>query len=374
MRKRTAVIALCAAGIAVSALTLGPGALRTTVAGVTDFMDLYAGGKLAFSHDLYSPAAVLRTEAASEGWFSPTRLFMRLPAFAVLFWPISHLPYPVAATLWEALCIAAALAFVAVWPGQDRRTTALACCWSLPLFMATAEGQDIGLLLIWIGLALSLLEKQRPAAAGVVFSLCAAKFHLFLLLPVWIAARRAGRFAAGLGAGGAALIAISFLANGADWPRRYWSLLANPANNPYASVMPNIHGLFEGRPHQGLLDATGIILAGIAVWFAARRGDERTGLAAVLAGGILTAPHAYMADCALLIPAALSVLADRTNVALRSAALFLLTPVPHLFLMALSALPVQVALAAFLCAAALQVPGLENCRFERGLRTGRALP
>jgi hypothetical protein len=216
--------------------------------------------------------------------------------------------------------------------------------------MTVAEGQDIGFLLLWVALAMRLLGKNRPTGAGVVFSLCAAKFHLFLLLPIWIVANKAWRFAAGLFAGGAILMFLSFIAAGADWPVRYYRLLTNPANNPYASVMPNLHGMVAGWPHHGMLEGAGVLLVGSAVWFAARRWNAEVGLAAVLAGGILAAPHAYMADCALLIPAVLIVLANTSSSGARACGIILLTPVPYLLLMAGVAIELQALLLAFVLA------------------------
>jgi len=57
------------------------------------------------------------------------------------------------------------------------------------------------------------------------------------------------------------------------------------------------------------------------------------GLAIVLIGGILIAPHDYMADCALFVPAVLLLLKLVKRVPTRSLLLFLLTPVPYAALM-----------------------------------------
>jgi hypothetical protein len=275
---------------------------------------------------------------------------MRLPVFAIMFWPLAQLPYRTASAIWEILCIAAFAGFAILWPSDRHRAATLACCWSLPAFMTVAEGQDIGFLLLWVALAVRLLGKNHQTAAGAVFSLCAAKFHLFLLLPAWIVANKAWRFASGLAAGGALLMFLSFIANGRDWPLRYYRLLLNPANNPYSSVMPNIHGLVIGWPHHEILEAAGIVLVGSVVWFAARRRNAECGLAAVLAGGILAAPHAYMADCALLIPAVLIILANTSHRWMRTLGFFLLTPFPYVLLMVGAAFELQALVLAFLLA------------------------
>jgi hypothetical protein len=347
--QRAALALLCLIGIAGNAFVLGP-ALTLVPRGVTDFMDLYAGGKLAFSRELYNPVQLMNVEATTEGSFSPTRLFMRLPVFAITYWPLAQLPYRTASAIWEILCIAALAGFAILWPSDRGWAAALACCWSLPAFMTVAEGQDIGFLLLWVALAVRLLGKNRPSAAGAVFSLCAAKFHLFLLLPAWIVANKAWRFASGVIAGGAILIFLSFIANGRDWPLRYYGLLSNPTNNPYASVMPNIHGMVIGWPHHKIVEAAGIALVLTLVWFASRRRNAECGLATVLAGGILATPHAYMADCALLIPAVLIVLANTSRSWTRTCGVFLLTPFPYVLLMVGVAFELQLLLLVLLLA------------------------
>ena len=112
-------------------LLLGPG-LVWTLRGLTDFMPLYAGAKLCFTHDQYNAARVLATEFQATRYSSPHRLFVRLPAFGLVLWPISGIPYPAASALWEGLCAIAFTAFAALWRG-DRRVIVHACCWSLPL-------------------------------------------------------------------------------------------------------------------------------------------------------------------------------------------------------------------------------------------------
>jgi hypothetical protein len=345
-RKRFSLALLCAAGIIVSALTFGP-ALRLTLHGVTDFMPLYIAGKLAFSSDLYNSAQVLKLETESGGWSSTTRLCNRLPYVGLLLWPLAQLHYSLASAIWEILCVGTLAGFAMLWPHKRRWAVALACCWSLPAFMTVAEGQDIGFLLVWIALAVMLLQRGRPGGAGLVTSLCAAKFHLFLMLPLWIIGKKQWRFASGAAAGGGILLALSFLAGGLDWPARYYRFLKEPANNPYPDVMPNLHGLFANQAHGSLLEIGGIAAIAAAVWITVRHANPEYEIAAVLAGGVLAAPHAYMADCALLIPAALVVLAETESAWTRAWAVFLLLPVPYVCLLLGVAWPIRGALVIF---------------------------
>ncbi len=335
LSKNVRCAALCLAGATVCLFLLGPG-IVWTLRGATDFMDLYAGAKLVFSHDQYNVIRVLATELHWTGYESPTRLFMRLPVFGLLLKPLALLPYSWASAIWEILCLGAIVAFAVLWPG-DRKRVAIVCCWSLPAWMTLAEGQDTAFLLLWLALAVMALRKQRPLLAGLVLSLCAAKYHLFLLLPLWIIGYRLWRVAAGLTIGGIAMLAGSFMAGGPDWPMRYYRLLSEPANNPYPELMPNIYGLFGGAPSR---IACAIVLAAL-VYLAIRQfqqygdshHDSLIGLAPVLMGGVLLAPHDYMADCVLLIPAVLLLLARPRSVWIELPCLFLATPIAYAALM-----------------------------------------
>src|SRR5579863_424084 len=172
------------AGAIVCLALLGP-AVALTFRGMTDFMDLYAGARLTFTGDQYNVARVLATEAHSTGFFSATRLFMRLPVFGLLLWPIAQLPYSWASPIWELLCACAIAGFAALWPAK-RVWVVTACCWSLPVWMTLAEGQDVAFLLLSLALAAIALRRKQPITCGLVLSLCLAKYHLFLLLPLWL--------------------------------------------------------------------------------------------------------------------------------------------------------------------------------------------
>jgi multidrug transporter EmrE-like cation transporter len=316
------------AGAIVCLLLLGP-ALALTFRGITDFIDLYAGAKLTFTGDQYNVARVLATEAHTTGFFSATRLFMRMPVFGLLLWPIAQMPYSRASPIWEGLCVLAIAAVGVLWPAKRARVIA-ACCWSLPVWMTLAEGQDVAFLLLWLALATIALCRKRSMMCGLILSLCLAKYHLFLLLPVWLIVNRLGRIAAGLTIGSAVLVLASFIAGGAGWPQRYFALLREPTHNPYPGLMPNLHGVFADAP---ALELTAAVVVAVLACLAMRKLDVLSGLAVVLMGGILIAPHDYMADCALLVPAAILLLERRRRIATRVLLLWLLTPIPYAALM-----------------------------------------
>ncbi|MEK7996005.1 MAG: glycosyltransferase 87 family protein, partial [Planctomycetota bacterium] len=317
-------VPLALAGLAVMAALWWPARGRIAH-GVNDFLSFYSGARLMGTAEQYNPARYRELQLAVSGWEGDAWQFIRLPFYAVLLRPLGHLPYPSAYRLWQFLAVAAVVAFVLLWPATGRAMTLAACCWSYPLSAAFANGQDVGWLLLLVTLALRAAA-TRPMLAGAIFALCGIKFHLFLLLPLALAAQRRWRMMAGLLAAGAALLALSFAVAGPDWPAQYAHTILNARVSPAQTKMPNLHGLVSGWPQPLVWSALLSLATAAAVWLAARRAGFEIGLAAALAGGLLVSQHAYVADCALLIPALLIVLAHGRAGWLRYLALALLAP------------------------------------------------
>jgi hypothetical protein len=199
--------------------------------------------------------------------------------------------------------------YLFLWPG-NRILGLLAVAWSYPIGFSFANGKDIPFVLFWLALAVALMVRGRETAAGAVLALCGIKFHLFLLIPVWIVCTRLWRFARGLAIGGAALVAVSFFAAGWNWPSLYLRVLRDPRIDPTGPGGPQraLINLLAHTPTTALaLEialGAGILLAVVLV---CRRAPVQVGLAAALIGGLLINRHVPPSDLALLIPAGFSI-------------------------------------------------------------------
>jgi Glycosyltransferase family 87 len=291
-------VALGVAGAAVCAGLFWPPCWERMRRGDNDFLAFYTSGRLAGGGRLYDTALFQQAEVQEIGSARPELLATRPPFFAMLFRPLARLSYGTAYLVWLGLLGAATVGFVLLWP--DRQAAALACCWSGGLAACFTNTQDLPLILLWLALALRLREKH-PFLAGLALALCAAKFHVFVFLPLLVWRHRLWR---GFVAGAAALVALSFAA-GWDWPRQYWAVLAHAPVHPRTAIMPNLHGLLAGAPHGAAWEALASAAIAGAVWMVVRRTDFAWGLAAVLTGGLLVSYHAYLQDCAVLLPALL---------------------------------------------------------------------
>jgi hypothetical protein len=303
------------------------GSAHLGLKGANDFAPIYVGTQLVGTGDLYTPEPYYGFLRQRFGGINESLRYTRPPHLAVLFWPLGRLPYDTAHLIWTLLRAAAVAGFLLLWRRPSRRDAVMFTALSLPLGISFLNGQDTPFLLLWIALAVHLRDKGRPFLTGLVFALCAAKFHLFVLLPLLLLGQRRWRMTAGLATGAAGLLAVSFAVAGAAWPLEYFATLTDGRVHPGVENMPNLHGVFAGLPQATLLE----ILAGTAVvvgaWQVVWRSSFEVGLAAVLTGGVLLSYHAYRADCTVLLPAALLVLAANPSLATRVLGTLLLTPV-----------------------------------------------
>jgi len=314
----------------------------------TDFSAFYAGGKLAGTPQTYSPDAVFAVQDRAMGCHMQNLIFIKPPFYAVLMWPLAQLPFMTALVIWRVLGLAAMGVFLWLWPGDKLASTA-GCVWFLPVATSFNMGQDAAFVLAAAMGACLLLRAGRPFLAGVLFGLCAIKFHLFLLLPLLIFHRRLWRAALGGLSVVAIFLAISFAAYGPGWPRLYGAALNDPRLNPYPWNMVNLNGLFHYQP-QWAIPAS--VLVALLCWRLIAAGKLELALAAVLAGGILIAPHNTISDGVLFLPL-LFWSRQWTFAPARACATFALTP----FYAFLPSGTLQVLIVLLLAAAAYQVRG-----------------
>jgi hypothetical protein len=295
----------------------------------SDFNQFYSAAKLAGTGHIYDWSRLQELELRNGPHPIP---FGRLPVYGLLLKPLTVLPFAYARTAWLLVNLAALIGFAALWPVKRRQDAIMMLCWSCPAAILLSTGQDTGLFLFFVTVGLRLLQSKRDFAAGLVFSLCAAKFHLALGIPIFLLARRQwGALAGGLGAG-AIQLAISFAAEGRDWPVRLLRLSALSDFSPLPSKMPNLLGLTHGLPYGIGLEAALAVLALSAVWVIARRSALTVGATAAVTAGLLASHHAYVYDAVLLLPACALALRLPAK-PLRYAALLLCVPFPYLLLM-----------------------------------------
>src|ERR1700722_18889578 len=196
-------------------LSLGYLQRERALKGQNDFAQLYAGAKLAGTADLYSRAANLAVIKSIQGFTMETVVYTRPPFYAALLRPLAALPYRVAYGVFSLATLASILWFVIRFSKECPSLPFFAAI-SIPLLTALCNGQDTPFLLVIIGAAILLFRRNRDFAAGLVLSLCALKFHLFLFLALLLVMKKRWRTIQG-GACGLVVLALLSLGEIRAW-------------------------------------------------------------------------------------------------------------------------------------------------------------
>ena len=295
------------------------------LSGENDFAPVYAATTLIGTPDIYNPDKIDGILMRELGGSSASLRFNRLPFHAAILSPLSWFSYRTAYAIYLVMQVGVVIAFMVLWRIPSRTYGVIFTLLSLPVFFSLVTGQDSLFLLLWIALAVRYHEQGKPFMAGVFFSFCAIKFHLFMFLPLLFIGQRRWRMFGGAASGGLVLIAISFLAAGARWPLDYLATLTNPASNPAPALMVNFHGLFHGVSGGSVIELVSCLAVAAAVWLVMKKATFLEGLAIVLVGGLLASYHTYTGDCVLLVPACsiiVSSMADHWTVLWAALAIF----------------------------------------------------
>jgi hypothetical protein len=314
-------IAVALAGVSFFLVLFAPD-YEAVKSGRNDFPAFYLAGHMLQAHGLYDPGAFVSAQQQVLGRTNANIQFVRLPYFAALLWPLGLLPFSAAYALWQALSLLALVAFVMLWPARWS-TTLLVCCWLAPTYANLANAQDVTFLLLFAALAVAAVSAGRDVAAGLVLSLCMAKFHLFIFLPVVMVAGRMWRLAGGFVLGVLALLAACFAAYGPAWPLEYLEAVRSPAVHP-GIARTSVMALAASVLHGPALVGTGVafaLLLGVAVYRIARKTSFPFALATAMAAGPLVAFHVYMQDYLLMLPLAASLIANAIDRPRKEAAL-----------------------------------------------------
>ena len=247
------------------------------------------------------------------------------PFEALLFVPLTLLPYWKAYLLWTALNLITLALTLFVLRRQFAEIgdlspvfVVLAATGFFPLVTALVQGQDCILLLFFVALAMAAFKKERPIAGGAFLAAGLFRFQLVLPLILILAVRR-WRLLLGF-APVAALLGAASLAmvgwNGAtDYIRFVLSLEKSGAGGSIVAVgMPNLRGIIAGvlgvsvSPTRvaALTVVCSLAAILIAVWWihvAKASGSFAFTLATLTA--ILVSYHALAYDLSLLLPALL---------------------------------------------------------------------
>ncbi len=277
-----------------------------------DFLGFWAYPRFSPLLEIYNPDAMMRFQQALYSGFKSYYPFTYPPDFLLATPWLRDLSYNTAKTVWT---LAGFTAFTAAGLGlfKGRPVPVLALLASPAALLTLVLGQTsffAGALLLG-GLA---LLRERPVLAGIAFGLLTLKPQMGLLLPILLLARGEWKaiVAASLTTG--ALVALSCAALPPDlwllWaqslPQIQRDYFGDGVNlNVMITPAANLVHLGAGTGTAMAAQTACTLVAGCAVFIAARRTEHGLAVAVLLAATLLAQPHAYAYD-AVILPAALA--------------------------------------------------------------------
>lgn len=301
-----------------------------------DFVHWYVGGTLFGTPDLHLEAPNHALQTQLIGGVLDHSYFIRPTFYGLLLKPLTWMPYLTSYVVFQIFSVFGCLLYFLRTFGRQWKDIWVYAAMSIPLISNIVNGQDVTLLLGICTLSLVLLRKGHDFWAGMVFTLCAIKFHLFIFTPIAMLAQKRWKMFGG-GVAGAVTLFLAGLTGG-GWPvfLSLVALLSKKENHPYPELMPNLRGMVHAltggaNPTIALTLALAVAVAVIFLMF--RAGSYEKAFAYAIMGGLLVNYHAYIQDPMLLLLVAAILFDGQESAEFRMTLQFALFPVAYVLLM-----------------------------------------
>ncbi len=294
-----------------------------------DFAGYYTGGLMirqGNASQLYNVAEQARIE---RQLFHRERVLINPhpPFEALLFAPLTRLPYVTSYILWGAINVLLwLLSQYLFWRDTPIPKNFIRFCLLpllfFPLWFDLVIGQTSLLLLFLFSATYALLKAKQDFWAGIALGLGVSRFPIVLPFVLICVLRSRWKMTMGFATAASLLGFLSFLAVGTTGLRSYVNLLIdithNPTNPAYIALrawkqMPNLRGLFFAvlPQHPIAVQIVTLIasfaLIGIVAW-QWRQIDQRADggsmelmFAAAVTISLVAAPHLYIYDLTLVL-------------------------------------------------------------------------
>lgn len=270
-----------------------------------DFAHWYIGGTLFGTPDLHLQKANQDLQVKYMGGILDHSYFIRPTFYGLLLKPLSWMPYLTSYVVFQVFSVGVCLLYFLRTYARQWRDIYVFAAMSVPVISNIVNGQDVTLLLAVCTASLMLARKNRDFPAGLVFALCAIKFHLFILTPVAMLAQKRWRIFWGAVVGEIVLFLLGLTGGGWSVFLSLIALLNRRENHPYAEAMPNLRGmvfaLTGGAGGIGLMILLSLLVVGVVIFLAIRAGSYEKAFAYTLMGGLIVNYHAYIQDPMLLL-------------------------------------------------------------------------
>ena len=248
--------------------------------GDPDFTVFYTAGKMlreGLGPRLYNPRAQLAVQAEfarnSDIRQGPLP-YIHPPFEAMLFLPLTFLPYTQAFTAWNIINVALLFGVAMSLKNFLRSLQAIPvwqmvvlCLAFFPIFANFHQGQDAILLLLVVTLSFRALDRDADFLAGCWLGFGLFKYHLIVPLALILALWRGRKLTLGFGLVSSAAILISLGLVGwkgaLQYPAYAWNVVSHPAFGGIPpGQLPSLYGLLAGWPFSQ--DAGSVVIVVVA--------------------------------------------------------------------------------------------------------------
>lgn len=271
-----------------------------------DYANFYCGGYIFRTEGTPAVYDFPTMQKAYARIFPRERIvlpFIRPPFYAAVLSGLTLMSPNVGLVVWVALntlALFASFFVIAKAGGMEMSTVAWHAAIFFPAVYSFFNRQDVAIVLLLASTGFLLAVRGQPFLAGLVFSLCAIKFHLFLLLPLGFLIQKNWRALKGTLAGGGALLLISTaLMEPRSMADYFHMLLFRTAAN--IDVNPQRVTVLWNLPGGDLILVPVVVLAIACVILVALRQPAPQAIAAALLGSLLLSPHIYVSDFLLAL-------------------------------------------------------------------------
>ncbi len=271
-----------------------------------DFATSYCAGYVFRTQGMQAVYDFPKMEEAYRRFFPKRRIatpFIRPPFYAAIFSIFSLMAVNAGLVTWlalNALALFASLLLIARAGGLEVSEVAWHAAMFYPAACAFFMQQDVPIVLLLASAGFLLFVRGRSFLAGLVFSLCSIKFHLFLFLPLALLIQRRWRTMRGILAGGGALLLVSTVLLGFQGMAGYFRMLLF-RTAPNLDPNPERLALLWNLPSGNLILGALLVLVIGSVVLVAMRQPAPQAISAALLGSLLLAPHAYLSDFLLAL-------------------------------------------------------------------------
>src|SRR5581483_4181568 len=224
-------LALLVLAVMAANIVLAVQGIRAGSRGMADWAGFYLAGRMVAdgrSAYLYELAAQVDYQQRLFGMVRSTVPFNHPPFEALVFAPLSLLPFAQSLYLWALINVLLLFA-TAHWlrpllsaeiPWREAAVWCPALAFA-PIAVALMQGQDSVLQLFFFALAFIALKRNRDALGGGVLALALIKWHLVVPVALILLLRREVKAITGFAAAAAALMLVSIAAAGVDGAMQY---------------------------------------------------------------------------------------------------------------------------------------------------------